>query len=164
MIGLGSNTDSTSRWSGPPAETEQQVSYNITFYCHSNATRPGEAIDQIAAWTASQGVGLQLATRASGVGWAEASIGLSDSSAADGSVRLEVHNAPSLVGDMVKQVSSEDSSKRLAAADLVAILTLSGDEIEWEAVRGTWLALEALWSAIPYDDGSGFGATIESLG
>jgi hypothetical protein len=47
-------------------------------------------------------------------------------------------------------------------SDLMAVVTLSGDHPDWPLVDRIWTALESLWSAVPWDEMSGFGIAAET--
>ena len=141
------------------------MTYCITFYCRSGGSTADQALDRVVADSRSLG-GVQLCAigRASGDGWAEVNLGSTPEYAEFGTVRLELHTADALVRKMIEPVSIEGMAQRIDDADMVAILTLSGADVDWSAVRGVWISMTKIWQAIPYDDVSGFDVSIESLG
>ena len=141
------------------------MTYCITFYCRSGGGTAEQALDRVVADSRSLGGAQLYATgRACGDGWVEVSLGSTTEHAESGTVRLELHTADALVRKMIEPVSIEGAARRIDDVDMVAILTLSGNEVDWLAVRGAWISMTRIWRAIPYDDVSGFDVSIDSLG
>jgi hypothetical protein len=68
------------------------------------------------------------------------------------------YNAESVIG------ASPDGEHGIWGSDLLAELTLSGNDTDWPLVERIWAALAALWSAIAWDEMSGFEANNDVLG
>jgi hypothetical protein len=51
----------------------------------------------------------------------------------------------------------------LSWCDIHVEIRLGGRVTDWTLVRAVWAAAAALWSAVGYVDGSGFGLTIDDL-
>jgi hypothetical protein len=141
------------------------MAYRITFYCKSGNVAPQQARDRVVAESGDlAGIELYAAEHGTGDGWADATIGSTVESAEQGNVHMGLHTAQSFVRRMVEALSVEGATRGVSESDMVVILTLSGKDIDWPAVRGAWDSMSKLWQAIPYDDGSGFDVSLEDLG
>lgn len=78
----------------------------------------------------------------------------------DSSVIVQVVTAPSRVRFEVQRGLEAGGPERLTACDTVVELIPSSD-VNWEIVRTIFRTAAERWSAILYDEGSGFDISIE---
>jgi hypothetical protein len=128
------------------------MAYEIQLYCTTGGLTPGEGFDALLARASGESGELPVSDRSSGAGWVAAHLD------PDGCL-LQFSAGSPLVAAMVAEVAPDDPTGRVAAADAVVTLTLSGD-VEWAAVSALWRAAKALWDAVAYDEGSGFGVDL----
>ena len=68
---------------------------------------------------------------------------------------LEIHVGVAFIAESVIAASPNDEHG-IWGSDLLATITLSGDVLDWPLVQRIWTALVDLWSAVPWDEMSGF--------
>jgi hypothetical protein len=78
-----------------------------------------------------------------------------DGSAAADWLTLELHIGVEFNADMVIGIDP-DAEHAIWGSDLHAVVSLSGANPDWELVDRIWSTLELLWSAIAWDEQSGF--------
>lgn len=101
---------------------------------------PIEPVDEIAAY--------RLATMTA------------DAQAAADWLYLEVHVGLAHNADVVIGVDP-DGEQGIWGSDLYAVVELSGGNPDWVLVKRIWSALERLWSAVAWDEASGFDVSHE---
>lgn len=72
-----------------------------------------------------------------------------------GWLNLELHVGVASVAESVFQ-ADPDGEHGIWGCDLLATITLSGGDPDWALVHRIWAALAELWSAVPWDEMSGF--------
>ncbi|MFB9300149.1 hypothetical protein [Kibdelosporangium philippinense] len=70
---------------------------------------------------------------------------------------VEISNDP----EIATEVLAEDPTGRVKYAN--TIVRLSGTGINWVLVRAIWLAIEALWPTVAYDEVDGFDITVNMV-
>ncbi|MFJ8537253.1 hypothetical protein [Streptomyces sp. NPDC093591] len=135
------------------------VAYRLSFFCRSGEERSDEALDRLLDHLLESGDGV----------WGEwsgpfegsvASFRLgtcssdSESPVAD-LLTLEVHVGVAEIAESVIAASPNDE-RGIWGCDLLATVTLSGDNPDWALVHRIWAAVVALWRAVPWDESSGF--------
>jgi hypothetical protein len=135
------------------------MAYEIQLYCTSGGMTAGKGFGALLSRVSADGTELLVSDRRSGEGWAAARL---DPAATPGAGGCHVQfDAGSPTADaMIAEAAPGDPSGRVAAADAVVTLTLSGD-VRWAVVSAVWHAATALWDVIPFDDGSGFAVELE---
>jgi hypothetical protein len=68
---------------------------------------------------------------------------------------LEVHVGVAEIAESVISASPNDEWG-IWGCDLLATVTLSGDNPDWALVHRIWAAVVSLWRAVPWDESSGF--------
>lgn len=68
---------------------------------------------------------------------------------------LEIHVGVRFIAEQVIAADPDDDHG-VWGSDLLAIVTLSGENPDWPLVDRIWAALESLWAAVPWDELSGF--------
>lgn len=121
------------------------MAYEIRLYCRTDGL---SAVAGFEALTAA----LPVENRCGGDGWVSADVGF----------QLEVSAGTPLVERVIAEAVPDDPSGRVAVADAVVTLTLSG-EVVWSEVSAVWRAAKALWDVVPSDDGSGFAVDLDEL-
>jgi hypothetical protein len=140
------------------------VAYVLTFFCRSGEANGSSALATfLAKLTETDNPVLVRHDAADHIDQVDVCELASDNGsgvAAAGWLHLEFsvgieHNASSVIA---ASPSGEDGTW---GSDLVAELILSG-ETDWPLVKRIWVALAAQWSAIAWDEMSGFGITRRS--
>lgn len=138
------------------------MTYNIEFYLFTDGESAGEVSRRIIS-SISSGAGAYLTGEKSGPSWWSSFIGSSLISAESGALVLEARTSPELVKELIDDAIAEGAPSRVASTDAFVSVTLVGDDVDWAMVRSIWGAVESTWPMIARDDGSGFGASINSL-
>ncbi|MBR7825117.1 hypothetical protein KDK95_02275 [Actinospica sp. MGRD01-02] len=68
---------------------------------------------------------------------------------------LEVHLGVAHNAEVVIRIDPDDA-RGIWGSDLYAVISLSGGHPDWVLVDRIWAALERLWSAVAWDEQSGF--------
>jgi hypothetical protein len=138
---------------------EGTVTYQLSFFCRSGEESGDEALDRLLDHLLESGVPLvgeclgpyeapvaafRLGTGRSG----------SDRPVAD-LLTLEVHVGVAEIAESVIAASPNDEHG-IWGCDLLATVTLSGDNPDWPLVDRIWAAVVSLWGAVPWDESSGF--------
>ncbi|WP_269277145.1 hypothetical protein [Streptomyces sp. H39-S7] len=71
---------------------------------------------------------------------------------------LEVHVGVAAIAEAVIATSPNDE-QGIWGCDLLAMVTLSGNNPDWPLVNRIWAAVVSLWKAVPWDESSGFEIT-----
>jgi hypothetical protein len=140
------------------------MTYSITFLCSTGGADPGQILESAICAARQDGPQLAIVEQTNGDDWTESGIIAVDGVADPSAIRLEVRGPSKLTVDVVSQYAEEAEAGRLDSVDSVATLTLSGEDIDWRIVKKLWQAFESQWSAIPYDETSGFETSIAALG
>lgn len=75
---------------------------------------------------------------------------------APGRLNLEIHVGVAFIAESVFQ-ADPDGEHGIWGCDLLATIMLSGGDTDWApVVHRIWAALAKLWSAVPWDEMSGF--------
>lgn len=133
--------------------------YRLSFFCRSGEEGSDEALDRLLDYLLESGDGL----------WGERSGPFEDSVAAFrlgtgssdglGSVAdlltLEVRVGVAEIAESVIAASPNDEWG-IWGCDLLATVTLSGDDPDWALVHPIRAAVVSLWRAVPWDESSGF--------
>ncbi|UKD55412.1 hypothetical protein L3Q65_01410 [Amycolatopsis sp. FU40] len=117
------------------------MGYEIRLYCRTGGLGAAAGFEALTAE-------LPVEDRCDGEGWVSADVGC----------QLEFSAGTPLVATMIAEASD-----RVAAADALVTLTLSGD-VAWSAVTAVWRAAKSLWDVVPHDDGSGFAVDLDERG
>ncbi|MEU2232243.1 hypothetical protein [Streptomyces vietnamensis] len=134
------------------------MAYHLTFFCRSDEENGRAAISRLLDELLPDGD--LLMTERSGPFVDEVAVcslarrGLAGDPVADWLV-LEVHVGVEWIAESVIAVSPDDEHG-IWGCDLLATVTLSGKNPDWLLVNRMWTALARLWSAIPWDEMSGF--------
>lgn len=75
---------------------------------------------------------------------------------------LEIHVGVRFIAETVIH-ADPDNEHGIWEGDLLALITLSGDNLDWTLVERIWSALKSLWPAVPWDEMSGFEIAIDHL-
>ncbi|MGW7537281.1 hypothetical protein [Amycolatopsis sp. NPDC054798] len=114
------------------------MAYGIRLYCRTGGLSAAAGFEALTA-------ALPVEDRCDGDGWVSADVGC----------EIEFSAGTPLVAKAIAEASD-----RVAAADAVVTLTLSG-EVAWPAVTAVWRAAKSLWDVVPHDDGSGFAVDLD---
>lgn len=134
------------------------VAYSLTFFCRSGELTGSSALATFLAKLTDAGDPLLIrhdaVDRIDEVDACELASDNGSGAAASGWLLLQFsvgveYNAPSVIG------ASPSGEYGIWGSDLVAELILSG-VTDWPLVKRIWAALAALWSAIAWDEMSGF--------
>ncbi|MFI6896969.1 hypothetical protein ACIBM4_22975 [Streptomyces sp. NPDC050256] len=135
------------------------MAYRLSFFCRSGEENGDEALDRLLDYLLESGDGLvgeglgpfddsvaafRLGTRSRDTGGPVADL-----------LTLELHVGVAEIAESVIAASPNDESG-VWGCDLLAIVTLSGDNPEWTLVHRIWAAVVSLWKAVPWDESSGF--------
>ncbi|MFJ7151740.1 hypothetical protein ACIQVT_26725 [Streptomyces sp. NPDC100445] len=138
------------------------MAYRLSFFCRSGEERGDQALDRLLDHLLESGDGL----------WGEALGPFGDSVAAfrlgTGSsgglgpvadlLTLEVHVGVAEIAESVIAASPDDEWG-IWGCDLLATVTLSGDNPDRALLHRIWTAVVSLWRAVPWDESSGFEIT-----
>ncbi|MFE7531319.1 hypothetical protein ACFU7Y_37275 [Kitasatospora sp. NPDC057542] len=134
------------------------MAYQLTFFCRSGEENGQAAISRLLDELLPAGD--LLVTERSGPFVDEVAVcsmaarGPAGDPVADW-LTLEVHVGVAWIAESVI-VASPDDEHGIWGCDLLATVTLSGDNPDWTLVNRIWTALARLWSATPWDEMSGF--------
>ncbi|HEY9327180.1 MAG TPA: hypothetical protein VIS09_02885 [Streptomyces sp.] len=135
------------------------MAYQLSFFCRSGEENGDEALDRLLDCLLESGDGLvgewlgpvddsvaafRLGTRSEET----------DRPVAD-LLTLELHVGVAEIAESVIAASPNDEWG-VWGCDLLAIVTLSGDNPDWSLVHHIWAAVVRLWKAVPWDESSGF--------
>ncbi|MET7287920.1 hypothetical protein [Streptomyces sp. NPDC005573] len=136
------------------------VAYRLSFFCRSGEERSDEALDRLLDYLLESGDGLA----GEWVGPYDGSVAAfrlgtrsrdNDGPVAD-LLTLELHVGVAEIAESVIAASPDDE-RGIWGCDLLATITLSGDDPDWALVHQIWAAVVSLWKAVPWDESSGFG-------
>ncbi|MEV6992007.1 hypothetical protein AB0N87_22735 [Streptomyces sp. NPDC093228] len=135
------------------------MAYQLSFFCRSGEDRGDEALDRLLDHLLESGdrlVGEWLGPFEKSVAAFRLGTGCSDSDrpVAD-LLTLEVHVGVAEIAEPVIAASPNDE-QGISGCDLLATVTLSGDNPDWPLVHRIWAAVVSLWGAVPWDESSGF--------
>ncbi|MFJ8621998.1 hypothetical protein ACIRD3_04050 [Kitasatospora sp. NPDC093550] len=140
------------------------MAYQLMFFCRSDEENGQAAVSRLLNELLPAGD--LLVTERSGPFVAEVAVcslatrGPAGKPVADW-LTLEVHVGVAWIAESVIAASPDDEHG-IWGCDLLATVTLSGDNPDWTLVSRLWTALARLWSATPWDEMSGF-AIAESV-
>ncbi|MFJ2392832.1 hypothetical protein ACIOTI_08795 [Streptomyces sp. NPDC087843] len=135
------------------------MAYQLSFFCRSGEENGDEALDRLLDYLLESGDGLV----GEWLGPFEDSVAAfrlgTRSRDSDGLVpdllTLELHVGVAEIAESVIAASPNDEGG-IWGCDLLAIVTLSGDNPDWTLVHRIWAAVVSLWKAVPWDESSGF--------
>ncbi|MER5177140.1 hypothetical protein ABT009_01960 [Streptomyces sp. NPDC002896] len=135
------------------------MAYQLSFFCRSGEERGDEALDRLLDCLLESGerlVGESLGPFDDSVAAFKLGTGSSDGDmpVAD-LLTLEVHVGVAEIAESVIAASPNDE-QGIWGCDLLAIVTLSGNDPDWGLVNRIWAAVVSLWRAVPWDESSGF--------
>ena len=137
------------------------MAYHLTFFCRSGEENPSSALAAFLAKLTETGDPVLIERPARDyvdeVGVCELATGNGSGMPASGWLLLQFsvgikYNAQSVIG------ASPDDEHGIWGSDLMAELILSGTT-DWPLVNRVWAVLITLWSAIAWDEMSGFEAS-----
>ncbi|MEU4172077.1 hypothetical protein AB0F46_34995 [Streptomyces sp. NPDC026665] len=135
------------------------MAYQLSFFCRSGEERGDEALDRLLDHLLETGGGLRgewLGSYEDGVVAFRLGTGDSDGlGAVTDLLTLEVHVGVAEIAESVIAASPDDE-RGIWGCDLLAIVTLSGDNPDWALVHRIWASVVDLWRAVPWDESSGF--------
>lgn len=135
------------------------MAYQLSLFCRSGEARGDEALDRLLDHLLETGEPLvgealgpfddavaafRLGTRSSTGDWSVSDLLL-----------LEVHVGVAEIAASVIAASPDDE-QGIWGCDLLAGVTLSGDDPDWPLVNRIRAAAAGLWKAVPWDESSGF--------
>ncbi|MFF4836675.1 hypothetical protein [Streptomyces sp. NPDC001315] len=133
--------------------------YQLSFFCRSGEDRGDEALDRLLDHLLESGdrlVGEWLGPFEDSVAAFRLGTGGSDSdSPVADLLTLEIHVGVAEIAESVIAASPNDE-RGIWGCDLLATVTLSGDNPDWALVHRIWAAVVSLWGAVPWDESSGF--------
>ncbi|GAA4068639.1 hypothetical protein ACWC9H_26030 [Streptomyces sp. NPDC001251] len=142
------------------------MAYQLSFFCRSGEESGDEALDHLLDHLLESGNALlgewlgpyedsvaafRLGTRSKD----------SDGPVAD-LLTLELHVGVAEIAESVIAASPHDE-RGIWGCDLLATVTLGGDNPDWALVHHIWAAVVSLWKAVPWDESSGFGVAAGEL-
>ncbi|MFF4041253.1 hypothetical protein [Streptomyces sp. NPDC001816] len=135
------------------------MAYQLSFFCRSGEDRGDEALDRLLDHLLEGGdrlLGEWLGPFEDSVAAFRLGTGSSDSDrpVAD-LLTLEVHVGVAEIAESVIAASPNDE-RGIWGCDLLATVTLSGDNPDWALLHRIWAAVVSLWGAVPWDESSGF--------
>ncbi|MFF7237703.1 hypothetical protein [Streptomyces collinus] len=135
------------------------MTYRLCFFCRSGEERGDEALDRLLDYLLESGDGLwgewlgpfedSMAAFSLGTGSSDGGSPVADL------LTLEVRVGVAEIAESVIATSPNDEWG-IWGCDLLATVTLSGDNPDWALVHRIWAALVSLWRAVPWDESSGF--------
>ncbi|MFE4695483.1 hypothetical protein ACFRIC_00185 [Streptomyces sp. NPDC056738] len=135
------------------------MAYRLSFFCRSGEERGDEALDRLLDHLLEGGGGLWGEWLGPFEDWVAAfrlGTGSSDGLGAVADLlTLEVHVGVAEIAERVIDASPDDEWG-IWGSDLLATVTLSGDNPDWALVHRIWAAVADLWGAVPWDESSGF--------
>jgi hypothetical protein len=142
------------------------MAYCLTFFCRSGQGRGSAALARYLPELTGTGdrvlVGPPAAEYADEVGVCEVATDSGSGMPAAGWVVLQFSAGVRRNAERV--ISADpDAAYGIWGSDLLAELTLSGDT-DWPLVNRIWAVLVSLWSAVAWDEISGFGINDDALG
>jgi hypothetical protein len=141
------------------------MTFTITFFCRTEETAAPDAFAVLMDAISSR-ENVRVHDVKIGDGWVACEIApavMSDGTAPQEPVMLEVHSDRLSVESTVKAFGAADNSARIADTDLLVTITMVGQTRDWSVVRAIWLSITQLWSAVPCSDVSGFDIDLDSL-
>ncbi|MFJ8104492.1 hypothetical protein [Streptomyces sp. NPDC096132] len=133
--------------------------YRLSFFCRSGEVRGDEALDRLLDHLLENGdrlVGEWLGPFEDSVAAFRLGTGSSDSdSPVADLLTLEMHVGVAEIAESVIAASPDDE-RGIWGCDLLATVTLNGDNPDWALVQRIRAALVSLWGAVPWDESSGF--------
>ncbi|MGW4610276.1 hypothetical protein ACWENS_44720 [Streptomyces sp. NPDC004532] len=132
------------------------MAYRLSFFCRSGEERGDEALDRLLDHLLESGarlVGEWLGPFEDSAAAFRLGTGI-DRPVAD-LLTLEVHVGVAEIAASVIAASTDDE-RGIWGCDLLATVTLSGDNPDWALVHRIWAAVVSLWKAVPWDESSGF--------
>ncbi len=143
------------------------MAYYLTFFCRSGQENGSSALETFLSKLAETGVPV-LARRLAGdygdeVDVCEMATDNGSGMPAAGWLVLQFsvgveYNAQSVIS------ASPNGECGIWGSDLQAELILTGDSADWPLVSRIWAVLVALWSAVAWDEMSGFEVNKDALG
>jgi hypothetical protein len=134
------------------------VAYYLSFFCRAGEDTGQAALERLLDELLANGAPLLREWRGPYVdavaAYSLATRGSSGEPAADW-LTLEIHVGVRFIAESVIAASPNDE-QGIWGSDLLATVTLSGDSPDWPLVDRIWTALVDLWSAVPWDETSGF--------
>ncbi|MER5430570.1 hypothetical protein [Streptomyces sp. NPDC002588] len=135
------------------------MAYQLSFFCRSGEDRGDEALDRLLDYLLENGdplVGEWLGPFEDPVAAFKLGTGSSDSDTPVADLlTLELHVGVAEIAESVIAASPNDE-QGIWGCDLLATLTLSGDNPDCALVHRIWAAVVSLWGAVAWDESSGF--------
>ncbi|MFF3156999.1 hypothetical protein [Streptomyces sp. NPDC057910] len=142
------------------------MAYQLSFFCRSGEESGDEALDHLLDHLLESGnalLGEWLGPYEDSVAAFRVGTRSKDS---DGPVAdlltLELHVGVAEIAESVIAASPHDE-RGIWGCDLLATVTLGGDNPDWALVHHIWAAVVSLWKAVPWDESSGFGVAAGEL-
>ncbi|MFE2267347.1 hypothetical protein [Streptomyces griseosporeus] len=136
------------------------MAYTLSFFCRSGEDRADEALHHLLEHLMENGgrvVGESLGPFGDGVAASDLGTRRGDGGGPVADLlTLEVHVGVAEIAPYVIAASPEDEHG-VWGCDLLAVITLVGDNPDWPLVHRIWTALVTMWGAVPWDESSGFG-------
>jgi hypothetical protein len=133
------------------------MAHHIDFFCRTGISRADTAFD-VFVQSLSAGA-TEVETSATGVGIANMSWDIARVRDQEGrageSISVTFLTGSELLTAVLKQVTGEPGGERVLGTDLLVQLILVGD-VDWTLFSDIRSILTDLWSAVPYDETSGF--------
>lgn len=137
------------------------MAYYLTFFCRSGEENGSSALARFLSKLTDTGDSLLVKRAAADyvdeVDVCKLATDNGSGTPEAGWVVLELSVGVEYNADSVIHASPNDEYG-IWGSDLRAVLTLAGSNIDWRLVRRIWAALITLWSAIAWDEMSGFEA------
>jgi hypothetical protein len=134
------------------------VTYQLSFFCSAGEESGQAALERLLDEVLSTGgplLGEWLGPFVEEVAAYELATKAHGGQAVPGWLTLEIHVGVAFIAESVIQ-ADPDCEHGIWGCDLLATITLSGGEPNWALVHRIWAALAKLWSAVPWDEMSGF--------
>ncbi|MFB7470035.1 hypothetical protein [Kitasatospora sp. NPDC056184] len=139
------------------------MAYLIRLFGHSSNPVAHHACEELlAAVMEADPLIHEVGDRRGGVGWISFELAASRPSRSTASTRVEVNTRPDVLALCLQSDEAEVVSGDLAGSNVMVGLTLSG-ETDWQSVSAIWRATRDLWATVAWDEGSGFGASMDDL-
>lgn len=132
------------------------MAYTLSFFCRSGENTGASALARLLTELGASGPPL-LVDRGTGEYVDEVAacrLAADDGGGVPGWIHVELSVGVEFIADRVIAVSPDDAHG-IWGSDLEARLTLTGDP-DWPLVDRVWRTLTSLWSAVAWDETSGF--------
>ncbi|MFL6071904.1 MAG: hypothetical protein ACJ73S_00625 [Mycobacteriales bacterium] len=133
------------------------MSYQIQFFLYWPGDELPALAETVTRGIASQAVGMEVRERMIGPGWTAFEVRLNQAIP----TTMVIHLQDNATKVQVERASSELNAPDLHSINAVVELSLSGETDE-ELLTAVWSTLVGQLSALPYDEESGFEASLSS--